>query len=154
MQMPLAISPARLWRKMVRAASLARLRRAGLTTAKARLGRAGEEAAYWHLREQGFVMVARNYRPEGLKGEIDLIGWEGGTLVFVEVKSRSRTDLQAPEAAVDRAKQGHVLAAARQYRHHARQESAPVRFDIVSVEYSNENATDAPRIQHLREAFR
>ena len=44
----------------------------------ARLGREGEEAAYWHLRGKGFIMVARNYRARGSHKEIDLIdSWDG-----------------------------------------------------------------------------
>lgn len=146
-----------LWRRLIRQASAVNLRRANAQpdiTAKQRLGRAGEEAAYWHLRESGWTMVARNWQPEGLRGEIDLIGWEGGTLVFIEVKTRSNTELRTPEAAVDRDKQRHVKAAARQYIHLARQESAPSRFDIISVEVEADRPDEPPRIHHLRDAFR
>jgi putative endonuclease len=143
-------SPSAIWRSVVRRASASLLERSGLQ-GSARLGREGEEAAYWFLREAGMTMVARNYRPEGLRGEIDLIGWEGGTLVFVEVKARSSSDLQMPEAAVDREKQRNVKAAARQYLHKARQQKAPFRFDIVSVEMA---PGQQPKINHLRDAFR
>src|SRR5258706_1393557 len=101
------------------------------------LGRAGEEAAYWHLRNLGFVMVERNYRPQGLRGEIDLIGWDGKTLVFVEVKTRRSADVLAPEAAVDVEKQRHLIAAARQYRSLANRFSEPFPFHIVTVLVSN-----------------
>ena len=154
--MPFAYTPARLWRRLIRKASAANLRRenaADSVTPAQRLGREGEEAAYWHLREAGWTMVARNWRPEGLRGEIDLIGWEGDTLVFVEVKTRSSSELQAPEAAVDRDKQRHVKAAARQYIHQARQEKALNRFDIVSVEIAPGQSAP-PQIKHLRDAFR
>src|SRR3972149_6390408 len=111
--MPRLVS--KLWRRMVRRASAAMLRRAELTP-EGRTGREGEEAAYWHLRERGYIMVERNYRPEGMRGEIDLIGWDGETLVFVEVKTRQSSEVRAPEAAVDREKEAHVIAAAREYR--------------------------------------
>ena len=138
-----------LWSKLIQAASQAVLHRQKLTP-EAMAGRQGEEAAYWHLRDQGFIMVERNYRPAGLRGEIDLIGWEGETLVFVEVKTRHSSVVRAPEAAVDRRKEGHVIAAARDYRRQARCLEAPFRFDIVSVEM----ASEGPRIQHFRDAFR
>ena len=113
-------------------------------------GRRGEEAAYWHLRERGFIMVDRNYRPKDSRGEIDLIGWEAGTLVFIEVKSRQSGAVRAPESAVDRDKESLVKAAAREYRRWARCREAPYRFDVVSVEMSPEGE----RIEHFRDAFR
>jgi putative endonuclease len=139
----------RLWNRIVQAASQAVLRRQSLTP-EGMAGRQGEEAAYWHLRDQGFIMVERNYRPAGLRGEIDLIGWEGETLVFVEVKTRHSSAVRVPEAAVNREKEGHVTAAARDYRRQARCLEAPFRFDIVSVEM----ASEGPQIQHFRDAFR
>lgn len=49
-----------------------------------RTGVRGETYAYWYLPGLGYVFVARNYQPAGVKGEIDLIGYDGETLVFVE----------------------------------------------------------------------
>jgi putative endonuclease len=125
-----------LWRRVIQRASRAVLARQEMTPA-ARTGREGEEAAYWHLRERGFIMVERNYRPEGLRGEIDLIGWDGDTLVFIEVKTRQAAAPRAPEAAVDRDKESHLIAAAREYRRRAHHSTAPFRFDVVSVEVSS-----------------
>jgi putative endonuclease len=140
-----------LWRGIVRAASTRLLERQSAALAPdALLGRRGEEAAYWYLREQGFIMVGRNYRPEGLPGEIDLIAWEDKTLVFIEVKSRSSSMLRAPEAAVDREKERVMKAAAREYRRSMRCAEAPSRFDIISVEM----ASEGPILQHFRDVFR
>jgi putative endonuclease len=50
------------------------------------LGRAGEALAAEHLRLCGFAIVARNQRTR--HGEIDLIAFDGHTLVFAEVKTR------------------------------------------------------------------
>jgi len=72
----------RVWRSLVSRASSKLIERQKFSP-EARLGRNGEEAAYWHLRDRGFTMVENNYRPEGLRGEIDLIGWDGDVLVFV-----------------------------------------------------------------------
>ena len=138
---------------MMQGASGAVLRRQALSP-EARLGRQGEEAAYWHLRRHGFVMVERNYRPEGMHGEVDLIGWDAGTLVFVEVKTRRADEILLPEAAVDREKQRHVAAAAREYRRRAKQSSKPFRFDIVSVLISSRASPSEIQIQHFRDAFR
>jgi len=138
-----------LWQKLVQRASHAVLQRQPMTPA-ARTGRQGEEDAYWHLRQKGFIMVDRNYRPEGLRGEIDLIGWDGETLVFVEVKTRQTSDVRTPEAAVDRDKESHVIAAAREYRRRAHCAAAPYRFDVLTVEM----APGGNKIAHFRDAFR
>jgi hypothetical protein len=55
----------------------------------------GETFAYWYLRRQGYTLVARNYTVPGIKGEIDLIGYDGRALAFVEVKTRSTAHAQS-----------------------------------------------------------
>jgi len=104
----------------------------GRRAAHLELGSAGELAAYFHLRELGYVMVARNWRTRGRKGEIDLIGWDQDELCFIEVKSRSERGLVAAELAVDRDKQRELRAMAQQWLRrfpaHPR-----TRFDVVSV---------------------
>jgi Holliday junction resolvase-like predicted endonuclease len=76
-----------------------------------RTGVRGETYAYWYLRRQGYVFVARNYMPRGAKGEIDLIGYDGKTLAFVEVRTRTvREELTAlPELSVTTDKQRVVV---------------------------------------------
>src|SRR5260370_41291692 len=67
-----------------------------------RTGIRGETYAYWYLRRHGYVFVARNYTPRGVKGELDLVGYDGETLAFVEVRTRTlRDDLTAlPELTI------------------------------------------------------
>ena len=139
----------RLWHRMLRRMSWGTLHRQDLSPA-ARLGREGEEAAYWYLRGKGFIIVERNYRPVGSHTEIDLIGWDGDVLVFVEVKTRGPQTPLFPEAAVDQEKERHLIAAAREYRRRAHRLAAPVRFDIVSVLASPEGM----KMEHFRDAFR
>ena len=50
------------------------------------LGRLGEDLAAAHFERLGFALLARNERTR--HGEIDLIAFDGVTLVFVEVKTR------------------------------------------------------------------
>lgn len=40
-----------------------------------RTGQAGEEIAYFRLRQMGYTFVARNYRARNKSGAIDLIAW-------------------------------------------------------------------------------
>lgn len=101
-----------------------------------RTGRQGEEDAYFHLRKLGYVMVARNYRSPHRRGELDLVGWEGDVLCFIEVKTRSTRDIKPAEAAVDQEKRKELLAMAGEYLHHFR--GIPKwRIDIVSVYYDS-----------------
>ncbi len=99
-----------------------------------RIGTRGEEDAYFHLRKQGYAMVARNFRSPRCRGEIDLIGWEANVLCFIEVKTRTSRDVKPPEAAVDRHKRREVAEVAREYLRRM-PPSCQWRFDIVSVYY-------------------
>src|SRR5512146_2314489 len=81
-------------------------------------GRRGEEEAYFYLRRLGYVMVARNWRSSRQRGEIDLIGWDGDVLCFIEVKSRTTRDVKPAEAAVDAAKQDELGGMAGEYLRH------------------------------------
>ncbi len=113
------------------------------------LGARGEEMAYWYLREHGFTMVARNYTRAGAGGEVDLVGWDGDTLVFVEVKTRASAAVRQAEDAVDAEKRRHLLAAARDYRRRARFQGA-YRFDVLSVYPRPEGE---PAVEYFRDAF-
>src|SRR5437870_6184900 len=84
------------------------------------LGERGERAALDYLIEyEGYRIVATNFRVplgRGLHGqkttaEIDAIAYDGDTLVFVEVKTRSTDEIVAPERAVDLRKQRHIARA-------------------------------------------
>ena len=97
-------------------------------------GTRGEEEAYFHLRKLGYVMVGRNFRSPRRRGELDLVGWDGDTLCFVEVKTRTTRDVKPAEAAVDEDKQRELAVMAAEYMR--RMEQKPrFRFDVVSVYY-------------------
>jgi putative endonuclease len=98
------------------------------------IGRRGEEDAYFYLRGLGYVMVARNFRSPRCRGEIDLIGWDGDVLCFIEVKTRRSREVASAEAAVDRHKRHEVALVARDYLRR-NSTSRQWRFDIVSVYY-------------------
>jgi putative endonuclease len=95
-------------------------------------GSAGELSAYRYLRQHGYKIVARNYRKRF--GEVDLIGWDGDTLAFIEVKSRTSHTRGRPEEAVHRNKQRQICRVAREYRSRNHLHDINYRFDIVSIE--------------------
>ena len=113
-------------------------------------GRRGEEEAYFHLRRLGYVMVARNYRSPRHHGEVDLIGWDGDVLCFIEVKTRTSRDFIPAEAAVDAEKQHDLRHMAREYLRRVAGSPA-VRFDVVSVYL--EDPAGAPEVTLFKNAF-
>ena len=113
-------------------------------------GTRGEEDAYFYLRRQGYIMVARNYRSPHRRGEIDLIGWDGDVLCFVEVKSRTTRDVKPAEAAVDAAKQDELGGMAGEYLRHVAG-SPSWRFDVLSIYYDQPGAP--PQITLFKNAF-
>jgi putative endonuclease len=108
----------------------------------------GETYAYWYLRRHGYVLVARNFTSPGIKGEIDMVGYDGQTLAFVEVKTRtvveparssqssqsSRPVPLTPEEAVNWEKRRNLSRMARQFLRARHIETAPCRFDVLAIE--------------------
>jgi len=94
----------------------------------------GETAAFFHLRRQGYTVVARRWTSGDAPGDIDLIAWRGPVLCFVEVKTRTAHDASPAEIAVDAHKRNTLRRLARRYVRQLPQEAAPpVRFDVLSV---------------------
>ena len=115
-----------------------------------RIGRRGEEDAYFYLRRQGYVMVSRNFRSPHHRGEIDLIGWDKDVLCFIEVKTRTSHDVKPAEAAVDLDKQRSLIAVARDFLRHVAP-SCQWRFDVVSVYYDQQSSQ--PLFELFQNAF-
>ena len=113
-------------------------------------GRTGEDHAYFYLRKLGYTLVARNYRSPHQNGEIDLIGWDGDVLCFIEVKTRSTHEVAPAEAAVDEEKRHNLQLVARDYLRRLRQQPA-FRFDVLSI-YC-ENKGKRPEVTLFRDAF-
>jgi putative endonuclease len=101
-----------------------------------RTGVRGETYAYWYLRRNGYVFVAKNYMPHGIKGEIDLVGYDGNTLAFVEVRTRTVKEAAAalPELSVTREKQHVVVRTAQRFLAERHVGECPCRFDVVAID--------------------
>jgi putative endonuclease len=111
-------------------------------------GRRGEDIAHRYLQRVGIIIVARNYRMASGNGEVDLIGWEDDTLVFVEVKSRQTEEYGSPDRAIGRQKEFSLVRAAREYARHADVPWEKVRFDVVNIVF-----TTPPSVTHFRDVF-
>ncbi len=107
----------------------------------------GERAACFYLRRQGYTVVARRWRHALLDGEVDLIAWDGETLVFIEVKTRGGRTPFAAEFSVDEGKEEALRdmadAYVRQLPWAASQiPGVSVRFDVVSVYVQDDGDAD------------
>jgi len=123
-------------------------------------GSSGEREALFHLRRNGYTIVARRWRTARLRGDIDLIAWHGATLCIVEVKTRTRRDAVPAEMAVDPDKQRTLRLLARAYirRLPAPAREAPahqiqVRFDVVSVYLEPSPQATGPHFELNQGAF-
>jgi putative endonuclease len=104
------------------------------------LGRLGEQLAAAHLERLGYAIIARNVRTR--YGEIDLIAFNGESLIFVEVKtrrSRKRWQLSPEEQplawlrARQRARLRHLAAAWLHSESRNRPAAHTIRFDGIGV---------------------
>jgi len=106
----------------------------GQRSTKAR-GDAAEDQALALLQAQGLRLLIRNYRMPGRgAAEIDLVMQApDGTVVFVEVRQRSRSDHGGAGASIGAAKRARIVRAAQHYLMRWRR-LPPVRFDVVLIE--------------------
>ena len=104
-------------------------------------GTRGEEEAYFYLRRHGYVIISRNYRTARSHSELDMVGWDGDTLCFIEVKTRTSRKFLPAEAAVDYDKRRDLSRVARQFLRKIPGRPA-FRFDVVSVYLEPESKAD------------
>ena len=111
-------------------------------------GRWGEQLAADYLQRKGYSICHRNWKLGHRDLDIVAIDEKGGTLVIVEVKTRSDDAFMQPEEAVDWRKMRNMIVAANAYvRRYA--VDLPVRFDIVSIVGHDDEAV----INHIENAF-
>lgn len=114
-------------------------------------GNLGEELVSEYLREQGYIIVKRNWRDRF--GEIDVIAENGEHIIFVEVKTRMEGALVSGLEAVDRRKAERIRKTALSFVKRLHRELEP-RFDVAEVTaYIRENGTVGYRLNYIRSAF-
>ena len=107
-------------------------------------GAAVEAAAARHLASRGLVLLDANVRY--VDGELDLVMRDGDTLVFVEVRLRSRSDFGGAGASITATKRRRIILAARHYL--AGKPECDCRFDCVLLD-----GLDEKRIEWIKNAF-
>jgi putative endonuclease len=101
------------------------------------------------LEGRGFRIVARNWRrPEG---ELDVVADDGGTCVFVEVRSRTGEEFGHPLESVNPRKRARVVRAARLYLDAEPTYASAYRFDVVGVTFFPDGRP--PECVHIEDAF-
>jgi putative endonuclease len=99
-------------------------------------GLRGETFGYWYLRREGYIVIARNFTIAGIKGELDIVAYDGAVLAFVEVKTRAKAEpgQPTPEDAINLEKRRNLARMARQFLRARRLENIPWKFDVLAIE--------------------
>jgi putative endonuclease len=113
------------------------------------LGRQGEKRAAAFLKQQGIQVLARGVANQF--GEIDLVGLDGDTIVFVEVRTRRSLDAGHPAESVTAEKQGRLTRAALAFLKQNRLLDRRSRFDVVAILWPD--GAKSPEIEHYKNAF-
>ena len=109
-----------------------------------RIGKKAEDLAAANLSSQGLKILERNYQIR--QGEIDIIGWDGNILVFVEVKARENLHCGYPGEALSEAKIRRICYTAEVYCFRKRvSQQTQIRFDVIEIL--------GDRIRHIKNAF-
>lgn len=109
-------------------------------------GKQGEEVVAQWLISRGSKVLHQRWRWK--RGEIDLVAIESGTLLFIEVKTRSRSNWDSDGLlAITPQKQARIVSTAQlfllKYPHLA---ELPCRFDVAIVRHQpvSRSIEDAP----------
>lgn len=111
------------------------------------LGAKGEQIAARYLRDNGYDIVAANYRTA--IGEIDIIASKDKYICFVEVKTRNPGGYLQPRDAVGEQKQKRITDSAEIYMAYKKPKKEP-RFDIIEVLTGDGETYE---INHIKGAF-
>ena len=114
-----------------------------------RRGAHGEKLACRFLRRNGYKILYRNFKGRS-GGEIDIVCRDNDTLVFVEVKTRTREDFGRPVAAVDRQKQKRISRGGLAWLRMLDNPDILFRFDVVEVIVADDAK---PRLELIKNAF-
>ncbi len=112
-------------------------------------GNAGEAEAARFLERLGYKIASRQLR--GRYGELDLVAFDGETIVFVEVKTRASTAAGHPTESITLAKQKKITQSALAVLKRNRWLNRKARLDVVSIIWPTSD--EPPQIQHYINAF-
>lgn len=118
-----------------------------MTRERLELGKFGETLALKKIKRLGYKKIVRNYRCP--LGEVDLIAWDGDTLVFIEIKTRKGRSTDYAKEAVNARKKRQISKVALAYMKSNDYSDAKARFDVVAVCVGR----GKPEIEVIKNAF-
>jgi len=113
------------------------------------LGRWGERCSEKFLKSKGLKLLARNFSSRD--GEVDLIMIDrDGSVVFVEVKTRTNEKFDSAESSIDYSKKNKLIRTANLFCRKYEIENRALRFDAVIVILGE---SGKPEIRHYQNIF-
>lgn len=113
-------------------------------------GRWGEALAADYLAKKRYRILGMGFSTRF--GEVDVIAEKGGTIAFVEVKTRKNADHGEAREFVTKSKQRRVIAAAAIWLEKNGASGQP-RFDVIEIYAPEGGKTEKPEIIHIENAF-
>lgn len=110
------------------------------------VGQWGEQTAAMYLQRKGYDILERDWRSK--HRDIDIIAYDGTTLVFVEVKMRSNKEFMEPESSVNYSKLSNLRKAINHFIKFHRVDS-PWRFDVITI--VGAMGSSNPEINHIQD---
>ncbi len=104
------------------------------------LGKKGEKVAIKFLKAKGFDILFKNFISDNRTGEIDIVARDGGTLCFVEVKTRHSSfhiDNSSEETWLRKHQADRIINAANDYLKKIGNPSVRYRFDLIEIEFGH-----------------
>ncbi len=112
------------------------------------IGSLGEKLALEFLKAKGYRVKCKNFRTPF--GELDIVATHRGSIVFIEVRTRTTSSLGPPFLSVTRIKQAHIIKNALFYLKRYGRIDSNWRIDVVSVKLDSERALE--NIEHIENA--
>ena len=127
-----------------------------MSRTKIELGATGEQIAVNHLKRLGYRIIEQNFRVRA--GEIDIIAEQDGTLVFVEVKTRTDIRFGIPFESITASKKQHLSRVALEYMSRHDCHERPARFDVIGVQINGAGSPETAdqqdaQIELIQNAF-
>lgn len=109
-------------------------------------GYAAEQFVAAHLEREGYVLLAKNYVSR--YGEIDIVARKNETLLFVEVKQRTKKYFDLSEL-ITTSKQKKIITTAKYFLLNNEHADKICRFDVALLE----GALPNPKLTYIPNAF-